>query len=201
MQRRQALVDDTRERIVRAALDLHREVGPAYATISAVAERAGVERHTVYRHFPHLVSLFQACTAHGMETTGLPRPEAWLAIDDPLERLRAALTAMYDYWRRNERLVANILRDMPVTPALVEGSAAYQDHLGRIWQSVLEPWVTLGAAGATVQALAGNALEFGTWQALARRYGLSDDAAVEAMVLAVRSAVEAISNEPAAGTA
>lgn len=194
-------MDETRERIVRAALDLHREIGPAYATVSAIAERAGVERHTVYRHFPDLVSLFQACTAHGMETTGLPGPEDWLALDEPFARLRSALTLMYSYWRRNERLVANILRDMPVTPPLVEGSVAYQDHLGRIWQSVLEPWSGLkGTAGQTVRALAGNALEFGTWQALTQRYGLSDEAAVEAMVAAVRSAAEATGDGSAAAS-
>lgn len=191
MGRRQQSVDDTHERIVRAAFELHREIGPAYATVSAIAERAGVERHTVYRHFPDLVSLFQACTLHGMQTTGLPQPEQWLAITDPVERLRAALIAMYAYWRRNQQLVANILRDMPVTPPLVEGSVAYQDHLGRIWQSVLGPWAHVGGeAGERTRAMAGTALEFATWQALTQRYGLSDEAAVEAMVAAVRSALK-----------
>lgn len=199
LQRRRELMDDTRERIVLAAFELHREIGPAYATVSAVAERAGVERHTVYRHFPDLVSLFQACTAHGMETTGLPAPEDWLGIEDPFERLRSALTLMYAYWSRNDRLVANLLRDMPITPPLVDGSVAYQDHLGRIWQSVLEPWYGLeGAVGETVRALAGIALEFGTWQALTTRYGLSDAAAVDGMVGAVRSAAAAVPQSSAA---
>ena len=44
----------------RAAFELHATVGPAQATISAVAERAGVERHTVYRHFPDKASLLGA---------------------------------------------------------------------------------------------------------------------------------------------
>lgn len=188
MTKRRELIDTTRDRIIQAALDLHGEVGPAYATISAVAERAGVERHTVYRHFPDLVSLFQACTEHGMRTSGLPSPEEWRHIDDPIERLRAALNTMYDYWRRNERLIGNILRDMPVSPELVTGSKAYQDHLALIWQSVMSAWPGGDASSATTRALAATALEFGTWQSLTQRYGLSDEAAIGAMVAAVRSA-------------
>ena len=186
-QRREAM-DATRERIVRAAFELHQERGPAYATISAIAKRARVERHTVYRHFPDLVALMRACTEHGMRTTGLPDPDGWRTLEDPYERLRASLTAMYRYWRANQQLIANILRDSPVMPELVEGSAAYQDLLGRVWQTVLEPWMSMpGQVGQRVRALAGTALEFGTWQSLTKRYGLSDEAAVDAMVAAVRS--------------
>jgi AcrR family transcriptional regulator len=189
LRQRQESMDATRERIVRAAFELHQERGPAHATISAIAKRARVERHTVYRHFPDLVALMRACTEHGMRTSGLPDPDGWRSLDDPHERLRTALTAMYRYWRGNEQLIANILRDSPVLPELVEGSAAYQDHLGRVWQTVLEPWMsTPGEVGQRVRALAGTALEFGTWQSLATRYGLTDEAAVEAMVAAVRSA-------------
>ena len=182
-------MDATRERIVRAAFELHQERGPAHATISAIAKRARVERHTVYRHFPDLVALMRACTEHGMRTTGLPDPERWRTLEDPYERLHTALTAMYRYWRANQQLISNILRDSPVMPELVEGSTAYQDHLGRVWQTALGPWMaTPGEAGQGVRALAGAALEFGTWQSLTQRYGLSDEAAVEAMVAAVRSA-------------
>lgn len=189
-------MDATRERIVRAAFELHQERGPAHATISAIANRAGVERHTVYRHFPDLVALMRACTEHGMRTTGLPDPDGWRTLQDPYQRLRTALTAMYRYWRANQQLISNILRDSPVMPELVEGSTAYQDLLGRVWQTVLEPWIsTRGEAGHAVRALAGAALEFGTWQSLTERYGLSDEAAVDAMVSAVRSA------DPAPGPA
>ena len=55
---------ETRERIVEATVALHTSIGPARTTISAVAERAGVERHTVYAHFPDDGSLLRACSAH-----------------------------------------------------------------------------------------------------------------------------------------
>ena len=109
------------------------------------------------------------------------------------------LPELWNRWTPSAReLVANILRDSPVMPELVEGSASYQDHLGRIWQTVLEPWMsTEGEVGQKVRALAGTALEFGTWQSLARRYGLTDEAAVDAVVAAVRSSEPGVADPPA----
>ena len=58
---------ETRRRIVEAAVDLHSSVGPALTSISMVAERAGVQRHTLYAHFPDEKSLFLACSGLAME--------------------------------------------------------------------------------------------------------------------------------------
>jgi len=69
-----------------------------------------------------------------------PQPERWEAIGDGLVRLRLALEEMYAYYRANEQMIANILRDLPVMPELAAGSSDYHDHLGRIWG-------TLGAVG------------------------------------------------------
>jgi AcrR family transcriptional regulator len=194
MVRRQEAMEATRDRIAQAAFELHREVGPLQATISAIAERAGVQRHTVYRHFPDLVTLIRACTLHGMEVTGLPDSQPWGAIADPSRRLRVALEAMYAYYRANEQLIANILRDLPVMPELAAGSADYQDHLGRIWRVVLEPWMDRsGPTGDRTRALISTALEFGTWQAMARRGGLTDADAARTMVAAVKAAARVTS--------
>src|SRR5918994_5654651 len=81
---------ETRQRIVEAMVALHREVGPARTTISAIAERAGVERLTVYRHFPDERSMFQACTSHYSTLVPEPDAAAWADIAEPAERLRAA---------------------------------------------------------------------------------------------------------------
>jgi len=190
LQRRRAAMEATRDRIARAAFELHATVGPANATISAVAERAGVERHTVYRHFPDIVSLIRACTVHGMEVTGLPQPDRWASIPEGLPRLKAALEDMYAYYRANERLIGNILRDLPVMPELAAGSSDYQDHLGRIWSTLLQPWSQLrGARGARTRALVSTALEFGTWQSLTARGGLTDAEAAATMVASVETAL------------
>src|SRR5262245_60669432 len=54
----------THRRITEAAIELHGTVGPSRTTMSAVAERAGVERRTLYRHFPNEADLFAACSTH-----------------------------------------------------------------------------------------------------------------------------------------
>src|SRR2546421_13038127 len=94
MQARREAMHGTRERIGRAAFALHRDVGPAQATVKAIAERAGVERHTVRRHFPDLIELIRACTDFGMQTTGLPEPDDWHRITDGAELLRVGLGEM-----------------------------------------------------------------------------------------------------------
>ena len=58
--RRAELEADTRRRITETAVELHGTVGPARTSISAVAERAGVRRSTLYRHFPDEAALFDA---------------------------------------------------------------------------------------------------------------------------------------------
>ena len=93
-------LEATRQRIAEAAFELHTTVGPAQTSISAVAERAGVQRHTVYHHFPDMTSLIRACTAHGMRMTGIPDAASWLAIEDPIARLRHGLGELYAYYGR-----------------------------------------------------------------------------------------------------
>src|SRR5688500_6862132 len=109
---------ETRQRIVEAMVALHREVGPARTTISAIAERAGVERLTVYRHFADEAAMFQACSAHFATEVAPPDPARWTGVAEPTERLRAALLAFYDYYRRGEVMHAHVFRDAPRLPAL-----------------------------------------------------------------------------------
>ena len=102
---------ETRLRIVRATVELHETVGPALTTRSAIAERAGVSRPTVYSHFPDELSLGKACSSLDLSENPLPDPEPWEEIADPESRLRVALSELYYYFRRREGLLANILRD------------------------------------------------------------------------------------------
>ena len=108
----------TRERIVLATMDLHREVGPAQTTVAEVARRAGVQRLTVYNNFPDEAELFGACQAHWMELHPLPDLDAALAVTEPAERLRAALRGTYRWYRETQPMAENIQRDRTVVPAL-----------------------------------------------------------------------------------
>src|SRR5215208_565498 len=116
--RRAQLEAETRLRITEAAVDLHGSVGPARTTISAVADRAGVQRGTVYRHFPDEDALFDACSSHWMAQHPLPDPAAWAAIEDSDERLRTALQQIYEWYERGAYMLEQTTRDVPLVPAL-----------------------------------------------------------------------------------
>ena len=115
--RRAETEQETRQRITEAAMALHGSVGPARTTISAIAEKAGVQRATVYRHFPDEETLFAACSGHFRALNPPPDPAALVETADPATRLRRALTDTYAYSRRTEGMVETVLRDAP----LVEG--------------------------------------------------------------------------------
>src|SRR5437763_13783931 len=95
MTRRAELEAQTRLRITESAAALHERLGPARTTVSAIAERAGVRRSTVYRDFPDEEALFDACSAHWRAANAAPEPRAWAAIDDPVERSEVTLRELY----------------------------------------------------------------------------------------------------------
>ena len=136
MGRRQENLDETRQRVATDDhLELHGEIGPSRTTITAIAERAGVQRHTVYNHFPDLKSLFRACTAHGMSVMRIPEAEPWRKIGDPTERLRHGLDKLYRTYRTNARPLGTILRDMPLF-ADVGGDEAYTDRMSELFETL-----------------------------------------------------------------
>jgi AcrR family transcriptional regulator len=104
MTRRAELEAQTRLRITESAAALHERLGPARTTVSAIAERAGVRRSTVYRHFPDEETLFDACSAHWRAANPAPDPRAWEAIDDPDERTEAALRELYAFFERTREM-------------------------------------------------------------------------------------------------
>ena len=173
---------ETRQRIVEATIGLHDAVGPARTTISAIAERAGVERLTVYRHFPDERSLFQACSSHWAAENPLPDLAAWAAIDDPEERLQIALRDIYAFFRATEAMTANLLRDLPDLPVLREVAEPFVQYWEAVRAVLDRGWKARGRQRTLVRAAVGHAIEFDTWRSLVRREGLDDAGAVEVMV-------------------
>ena len=172
--RRQA---QTRQRIVEATVGLHTSVGPARTTISAIAARAGVERHTVYAHFPDDRTLFRACSEHWTARHPMPNLETLAEIEDPVRRLRRALGEMYAWYESVEADLALFVRDASVVPANA-------DVLGEMTAEIalLADAVSQGRPRRkSVRAAIGHALEFETWRSLVRRQGLSRAQAVDAM--------------------
>ncbi len=172
LRRRAERQQHTRERIVAATMALHEELGPRKATISAIAERAGVQRLTVYRHFPDETALFQACTTRWLELNPPPQPEAWQHEADAWPRLHTALLAFYRYYRGTERMWAVSHRDAEDVPALQAPMTRFEAHLDEVRDGLLAG-LPLAAPDPRIAATLGHALRFGTWQSLDRQ-GLED---------------------------
>lgn len=179
--RRAAQMEETRRRITEAAVELHGTVGPARTTISAVADRAGVERLTVYRHFPDEHALFRACTSHWLEQNPIPDPSGWERIDDPQARTRQALRELYAWYRRTEGMMGNFFRDAPVVHALAGRVDEWQSYAEHVRTVMARGWGARGRRRRLLLAALGHALDFGAWVSLARQ-GLEDDDAAELML-------------------
>ena len=181
-------MDRTRARITQAAIELHGSIGPAATTMSAVAERAGVTRATLYRHFPNEETLFKACSAEWRSANPAPGPDQWSAIPDPYDRLRAALPALYGWYRSAEAMRANLLRDLAVLPTPVRsGIESYPRTVADILDSA---WPRRSRLRRAVIV---HTTAFETWRSLAHE-GLSDTEAAKLMVGLISTAAGARGN-------
>lgn len=183
--RRAESQEETRQRIVEATVALHESVGVAHTTVRGIAERAGVERATVYRHFPDEHTLFAACTGHYLARNPPPDPGALARIADPAERMEAGLSSVYAYHRRTEAMTANAERDLPQFPALAAVLAPYFAHWERLRNVLVADWRIPERGGEAFEALVGHAISFRTWHSLVREQGLRDEQAVRLMAAAV----------------
>jgi AcrR family transcriptional regulator len=153
----------TRQRIVEAALDLHSTLGPARTTVSQIAERAGVQRHTYYAHFAEERDLLLACSNLALERDPLPDPGRVRALPTGPVRVRNGLEEFYGWYERNARQAACVLRDAEdhsLTREIVElrmGPVFRQ--AGDVLGQGLKP---------RSRAVLGLALDFACWRNLAQ---------------------------------
>jgi len=182
MKRRAERMQQTRQRITEATVELHQSVGPARTTVSAIAQKAGVQRHTYYAHFPQTKDLYEACTAHYLERNPLPDPSSWEEISDPEERLRGALSEVYAYYQGNEAMLTNVLRDMPFDPVLQENNVLLFRHWEAMRDTIADAFEASGEQHEGLLGAVALALELQTWRTLVGQQGLEDDRAVELMV-------------------
>ncbi|MBR0653216.1 TetR/AcrR family transcriptional regulator [Roseomonas terrae] len=183
LKRRAEQLADTRLRIVEAAVGLHGSVGPARTTLTMVAERAGVQRHTLYAHFPNERSLFLACSGLGVERDPPPDADAW---PEGPGRLPAGLDAIYGWYRRNEALAACVLRDAEIHPLTREVTELRLGPPQRRWRAVLGEGL-----GPAQRAVLHVMIGFPAWRSLARDSGLDPAACVAVAVAAIGGAAAA----------
>ena len=187
----------TRMRITENAVALHEELGPARTTISAIAERAGVRRSTVYRHFRDEEELFAACSSHWRAANPPPDPSAWAAIDDPAERIEAALSELYAFFARTRQMYESLLRDEPLVPAVHRRLRDFHGYLRRSQDVLMANRGLRSRAASRTRAAIGHALAFSTWRSLTREQRLSADEAVALMCRLVAQAADG--SEPRSG--
>jgi AcrR family transcriptional regulator len=179
LNKRAERINDTRTRIVEATVVMHGTVGPARTTIVGIAQRAGVTRATVYRHFPDEAALFEACSTHWLAQQVLPDPSSWSHVSDPLERMRFGLADLYRFYRTGEPMLARIYRDKSSLPI---------EHRHRLdlrdvqFVDVLFDAFGMRSENRRLRAILGHAIAFWTWRSLCIEHGLEDHEGVGLMV-------------------
>jgi AcrR family transcriptional regulator len=188
LKQRAAEMAETRRRITEAAVELHGTIGPARTTMSAVAARAGVQRHTVYRHFPSEMDLFGACSAHFFAQHPWPDIESWRSIGDPDRRLALALDELYAYYERTEPMFSNVLRDVEVVETLRPPLAAVEALLAEMTEILAAGRTVRGRRRRVLTAALRHVLDFHTWRSLTVDNGLGRTEAVELVTALVDAA-------------
>lgn len=179
---------ETRRRITEAAVQLHGTVGPAKTTVSGIARKAGVQRATVYRHFPDEEAIYEACTSHYNALHPPPDLERWARLADPEERLRIALREVYALYADTQQMLESTSRDIDRVPAVRKAAAAMGGYLEEARSVLRRGRRDRGRAQVRVSAAIGHALAFSTWRSLVREQGLENEDVVELMVSLVVSA-------------
>jgi AcrR family transcriptional regulator len=188
LRRRAEGMEATRHRIAEAALELHGSIGPARTSVSAVAERAGVQRHTLYRHFPTDDDLFVACS--GLFAAENPQPdiERWRTIADPAERLPVGLGELYGWYEQTEPMLTNLYRDRALVEAVdarMQQNDAYMEEAAR---TLAAGFSVRGGRRRVLSAAVRHAVDFHTWRSLVRDGGVSRAQAVRLACALVEAA-------------
>jgi AcrR family transcriptional regulator len=178
----------TRLAITEATVKLHRTLGPARTTIQGIAAEAGVQRATVYRHFPDLESLFLSCSEHWASLNPPPDAAGWSGIPHPDKRLRQALTQLYAWYEWAEPMLTNVYRDAPLIPASAQARENFGRYFDTLHAALMRGRRARGRARVRTAAVIGHALEFVTWRSLTREQGLETAEGVELMIALVTAA-------------
>jgi AcrR family transcriptional regulator len=189
LKKRAEQMGETRRRITEAAIELHGTLGPSRTTLSAVAERAGVERRTLYRHFPNEADLFAACSTDYFTANPWPDLGDWRELRDPQERLERALDELYAYYERTEPMFANVLRDADVVDFARDAMIPLQAYLEEAAEVLMAGRNLRGRRRQLVDGALRHAVAFSTWQSLSAN-GIERSDAVKLATALVAAAGE-----------
>jgi len=179
LRKRADAMEATRLRITEAAVELHGTLGPARTTMTAVAERAGVQRQTVYRHFADEQQLLAACSSHFAAHHPWPDSRRWRTIADPAERLRSGLDELYAWYETTGEMWAKVLRDETLVAAIAPALEPFRDYVDDAARVLAAGWGVRGKRRAMLVAAAQHAVDFQTWRSLAVDGGVSRAGVIE----------------------
>lgn len=186
--RRAQRVAETRQRIVEAAIDLHTTAGPMRTTISAIAERAGVQRHTLYAHFPDEGELFEACTGLWRERNPFPDVRGWGAVADPGERLRLALEELYGFYARAGADLVAVFDGADRLPTMTRSVAERAEQISAMAALLAQGRGARARRRTRLLAALEHALHLDTWRSLCEQGGLRPAEAVALLIALVEAA-------------
>lgn len=149
--------EDTRKRIISAALQLFGQVGYAEATTRRIARAAGVNEVTLFRHFGNKKGLLTACVEAFNESGFAARFEAELAGSYPEDILRMARLEMHETAANFEilRLLLCDARHIPeLREALLAGGLGNLARLSVYFQRQIEAGIVRPDLPADVLASA-----------------------------------------------
>lgn len=135
---------ERRTQVVEAALEVLREVGPEFG-VEEVAERAGVTKPVIYRHFTDRAGLVQAMGERA--TTRLL--DEWVlpvihTADAPRTRIRGAIAAFLGFLEENPNVYWLFVRHAPADGSDV--AQANKDVIGAALSGVLGEFLAIGDA-------------------------------------------------------
>src|SRR4029450_4672356 len=165
--------------------------GPAHTSIAAIAERAGVRRSTVYRHFPNEDALFDACSSHFRAANPPPDVGAWTEIEDPAERTERVLRDLYAFYGRTHKMYSSLFRDELLVPNVERRLRDFHGYPAKVEDALMTGRKLRGRAARRTRAAIAHALAFTTWRSLSEELGLGDDEAVALMCALVDTAAAA----------
>jgi AcrR family transcriptional regulator len=200
MKQRAEAQEATRLRITESAVELHQTLGPSQTTMAAVAEHAGVQRSTLYRHFSDESALFESCRTHWYASHPPPELERSSNISPPHERLVVVLTELYVWYRGTGTMLDALIRDETLVPAVGRQFGAFHSRLDEAHDLLLSGRRLRGPRLANVSALIRLALKFESWRALCREGGLQDRPAAELMATLIDAASSERARPVKAGT-
>lgn len=165
MRGRAAAVEETRQRIVTAAIDVFAENTAAASSMDHVADAAGVSTATVYRHFGDFDGLAEACAQTAFNIAEVPTPEtaARQFADAPslVAKIERFIGISCHCYERAARWLAAERRERHL-PAFARTVGREEAALDAIVRGLLEPAEADPMTVAVVKTL----VDFPFWQAL-----------------------------------